>query len=63
MKEIGLKRLLLFFIILSFGFTGNGFSQKSKGPMDPMEKDAIGINAELGYNINYAQIGMTFKLH
>lgn len=22
----------------------------------------IGINAELGYNINYAQIGMVFKL-
>jgi hypothetical protein len=24
--------------------------------------DLIGINGELGYNINYAQIGMTFKL-
>jgi hypothetical protein len=25
--------------------------------------DVIGVNGELGYNINYAQIGMTFKLH
>jgi len=56
------RQTYVFIVILISGYFFGNNSFADKGPTDPMSKDSWTINFGIGYNINYAQVGMIFKL-